>query len=227
VVYDRRIEERELEFGAVGLDEGVFFLYDDETRSWWSQILGRAVAGPLEGRELRKLPSTLTTWGRWRSLHPETTVFADPQLPGRRRFTEETFSRITLAGDAGGVVNEDLVVAVELSHGARAWLLRHLAPRRVVNDEVAGEPVVVFLARDAVTARVWGRAVGGRVLTLTAEGDRMRDAETGTLWDPLTGRALEGPLEGKGLAPVVFTHALWYAWRDQRPDTTLWTAPGS
>jgi hypothetical protein len=227
VVYDRTIEGRELEFGAVGLENGVFFLYDAETRSRWSQILGRAVEGPLEGRELRKLPSTLTTWGRWRTLHPDTTVFADRELPGRRRFTEETFSRITLAGDEGGVVNEDLVAAVELAGSARAWLLRDLAPRRVVNDEVAGEPVVVFLAADAVTAKIWGRRVGDRVLTLVAEGDHMRDAETGTLWDPLTGRALEGPLEGEGLVPVVFTHALWYAWRDQRPDTTLWTAPGS
>jgi hypothetical protein len=227
VVYDRTIDERELEFGAIGLEKGVFFLYDAETRSWWSQIVGRAVKGPLEGRELRKRPSTLTTWGRWRALHPRTTVFADPHLAKRRRFTQETLSRITLAGDKGGIVNEDLVVAVEGRRGARAWLLRHLAPRRVVNDRVDGDPVVVFLGEDAVTALVWDRRIGERALTFTAEGDRIRDTETGTLWDPLTGRALEGALEGESLVPVVFTHALWYAWRNQRPDTTLWTAPGS
>jgi hypothetical protein len=87
--------------------------------------------------------------------------------------------------------------------------------------------VVVFLGEDAVTALVWDRRIGERALTFTAEGDRIRDTETGTLWDPLTGRALEGALEGESLVPVVFTHALWYAWRNQRPDTTLWTAPGS
>jgi hypothetical protein len=225
VVYDRTFDEGELEFGAIGLEKGVFFLYDGETRSWWSQLVGRAVKGPLKGRELRKHPSTLTTWGRWRTLHPDTTVFVDPKLPGRRRFTEESFSRITLGGSAGGVVNEDLVVAVEGPERARAWLLRALAARRVANDEIDGQPLVVFLTEDAVTARVWGRAIGDRTLTFTAEGDRMRDAETGSLWDPLTGRAVEGPLEGEGLEPVVSTHALWYAWRNQRPDTTLWSAP--
>jgi len=226
VVYDRRFDGRELEFGAVGLEKGVFFLYDSETRSRWSQLVGRAVQGPLKGRALRKHPSTLTTWGRWRTLHPGTTVFRDPQLPGRRRFTEESFSRITLGGPAGGIVNEDLGVAVEGQKSARAWLLRVLASRRVVNDEIDGQPLVVFLTQDAVTARVWGRALGDRTLSFTAEGDRMRDAETGSLWDPLTGRALEGPLEGQGLEPVVSTHGLWYAWRSQRPDTTLWTPPG-
>jgi len=220
VVYDRRLGDREVDLGAVGLERGVFILYDRETGSWWNQIAGRAVRGPLEGRTLRRLPSTLTTWGRWRSLHPRTTAYTDPDLPGRRRFTEESFARITLAGD-GPVVNEDLVVAVEGKEGARAWVLRRLALERVANDVVGARPVVVFLGEDAVTARVLDRSVGGRTLTFRAEGERLRDVETGTLWDPMTGQALEGPLEGQALAPVSFTQALWYAWRSQRPDTTL------
>jgi hypothetical protein len=223
VVYDRTFDGRELEFGAVGLEKGVFFLYDEGTRSRWSQLVGRAVEGPLKGRALRKHPSTLTTWGRWRRLHPGTTVFRDPQLSGRRRFTEESLSRITLGGEAGDIVNEDLVVAVEGPRSARAWLLRLLASRQVANDEVDGRPLVVFLLPDAVTVRVWSRALGDRILAFAAEGDRMRDTETGTLWDALTGRALQGPLAGEILDPVVSTHGLWYAWRDQRPDTTLWS----
>jgi hypothetical protein len=226
VVYDRTTEGQELEFGAVGLEKGVFFLYDRETRSWWSQLRGQAVKGPLEGRLLRKHPSTLTTWGRWRQAHPRTTVFVDPHLPGRRRFTEESLSRITLGG-SGGIVPEDLVVAVEGPRSSRAYLLRLLASQRVANDTVDGQPVLVFVSLDAVTAQVWSRTVGERTLNFVAEGDRMRDAETNTLWDPLTGRGLEGPLEGVALEPVVSTYALWYAWRSQRPDTTLWGEPAS
>jgi hypothetical protein len=226
VVYDRSFDGKELDFGAVGLEKGVFFLYDQQTHSRWSQLVGRAVKGPFEGRELRKYPSTLTTWGQWRRLHPDTTVFVDPRLPGRRRFTEESMSRITLGG-AGEVVNEDLVVAVEGPRTARAYLLRRLAPKRLVNDVLDGEPLLVFLSPDAVTTRVWSRALGPRTLTFAAAGDRVRDEETGTIWDPLTGRALEGPLAGEQLEPVVSTQALWYAWRSQRPDTTLCGEPGS
>ena len=58
----------------------------------------------------------------------------------------------------------------------------------------------------------------------TQEGDRLRDAETGTVWDGLTGRALSGPLSGRALEPLVVTTALWYAWSSQHPGTTLWGA---
>lgn len=224
VVYDRAREKGEapLELGAIGLEKGVFILYDRQTGSWWSQVAGRGLRGPLEGRSLPKLPSSLTTWGRWRRLQPQTTVFADPRLPGRRRFTEETVSRITQAG-GGPARNEDLVVAVEGASGSRAYLLRRLAEERVVNDRLDGRPLAVFLAEDGVTARAMRREVAGRTLTLAARpGDRLKDAETGTSWDALTGRALEGPLQGRTLEELVLTPALWYAWRSHRPGATLW-----
>jgi hypothetical protein len=223
VVYDRA--PGGVELGAIGLEKGVFILYDRPSGSWWSQVTGRAVRGPGMGRSLPKRPSTLTTWGLWRRLHPGTTVFVDPSLPGRRRFTEESFSRITQAG-GGPVVNEDLVVAVEGASSARAYLLRQLAQERLVNDVVDGTPILAYLAEDGVTARVLRRTAAGRTLTLAAlAGDRLRDAETGSTWDALTGRATAGPLAGQELGEVVFTSALWYAWRSHRPGTTLWGEP--
>lgn len=230
MVYDRTIDDRTLELGAVGLDKGVFLLYDRQTGSWWNQIVGRAVKGPLEGRHLRKRRSTLTTWGRWRALHPDTTVFADPGLTARRRFTEESVSRVTLSG-GGAIASEDLVVGVEGPSSARAYLLRDLASSsdRVANDTLDDDPIVVLLAEDAVTPRVFRRSAGGRTLTFHSGGDRLRDEETESQWDPMTGQAVAGPLEGTELEGLVFTQALWYAWRSVRPDTTLWggkaTAP--
>jgi hypothetical protein len=223
VVYDRTPEG--LELGAIGLEKGVFILYDRQTGSWWSQVTGRGVRGTGLGHSLTKRPSTLTTWGLWRRLHPGTTVFVDPSLPGRRRFTEESLSRITQAG-GGPVLNEDLVVAVEGASNSRAYLLRRLAQEHLVNDVVDGTPIVVLLAEDGVTARVLQRTGGGRILTFAPlAGDRLKDAETGSTWDALTGRATAGPLAGQELGEMVFTSALWYAWRSHRPGTTLWGEP--
>jgi hypothetical protein len=224
VVYDRSLDGRTLDLGAVGLDKGVFILYDPQTRTRWSQVSGRATRGPQEGRVLRKKPSTVTTWGRWRRLYPATSVYADPGLPARRRFTEESMARITQSG-GGPVVNEDLVAGIEGRRGPRAYLLRKLAGPRVVNDEVDGEPVAVFLAEDGVTVSVLLRTTDGRTLTFAADGDSLRDAETGTLWDPLSGRSVSGPLAGRALQPFTVTTALWYAWRSQRPGTSLWQGP--
>ena len=165
----------------------------------------------------------MTTWAAWRRLHPRTTVWSDPRLPGRRRFTQESLSRITLAGE-GPIVNQDLVVGVEGPKSARAYLLRQLAAAgRVANDSVDGAPIVVALAEDAVTVLVWRRGMNERVLTFAASGALLRDLQTGSSWDVETGRAFQGPLAGRALTGVVHTSALWYAWRSQRPDTTLWT----
>jgi hypothetical protein len=66
--------------------------------------------------------------------------------------------------------------------------------------------------------------VDGRAFTFTAKGDRLRDQETGTAWDGLTGRAVEGPLAGKGLVRVPSSSALWYAWKAQYPDTKVFAS---
>jgi hypothetical protein len=224
VVYDRALGGRTVELGAVGLEKGVFILYDRQTGTRWSQVSGRATHGRLEGQVLRKRDSTMTTWGRWRALHPDTTVYADANLSMRRRFTEESMARITLGG-RGPVVNEDLVAGLEGRREARAYLLRRLAGPRVANDALDGEPVVVFLAEDAVTVRALRRTAAGRTLTFAVEGDALRDAETGSRWDPMTGRAFSGPLTGRTLEGLVVTTALWYAWRSQRPGTSLWEGP--
>jgi hypothetical protein len=225
VVYERTLDGEALRIGAVGLENGVFILYDPETGSRWSQVSGQATHGPLKGRALTKRDSVLTTWGRWRRLHPQTTVYTNPSLPGRRRFTEESLQRITLAGD-GPVVNEDLVAGLVVRGVARAYLVRRLAGPRLVNDSVGGEVVLVALAEDAVTARAFARSLDGRELRFALEGDdRLRDEETGSTWELASGRAVAGPLAGRALEPRVLTTALWYAWRGQNPGTTLWKGP--
>ncbi len=224
VVYGRSVDRQTLELGAVGLEKGVFILYDRQTGTHWSQVSGRATSGKREGRTLRKEASTVTTWGRWRGLHPHTSVYADPQLPSRRRFTEESWARITQSG-SGPAANEDLVAGIEGRRGARAYLLRALAGPRVVNDTLDGEPVAVFLGEDGVTVCALRRTAAGRALTFAVEDDTLRDAETGSRWDPMTGRAVSGPLAGWTLEGLVVTTALWYAWRSQRPETSLWEGP--
>ena len=223
IAYDPRLDGHQLELGEIGAQNGVSILYDRQSGSWWSQIVGKALRGPMQGRELRQWPSTLTTWGRWRQLHPATTVYVDPGPAGPRRFTEETWSWILTLTRDGSVANEDLVAGISGPKSARAWLLRRLyRAGRVVNDALDGEPVVVFLAADTVTVRILRRTVGKRTLTFRAAGDSLRDDETGSVWDPMTGRAQSGPLAGKKIESVLFTTALWYAWHSQRPDTTLW-----
>ncbi len=225
MVYARDLGKERLEFGALGAENGVLVLYDRPTHSRWSQVAGRAVAGPLSGTRLRKLPSLVTTWGRWRALHPDTTVYVDEEPPARRpRFNEETVSQVAL-GAEGPVRNEDWVVGLEGGAGSSAFLVRRVVEARVANERFDGRPIVAFVTEDLTTVVVWERIVDGRTLTFTADRDRLRDSETASVWDALTGQAVAGPMAGRALVRVPSSSAVWYAWKAPYPDAKVYGEP--
>ncbi len=85
-------------FGVSGkLVNSNLIMYDRGSESWWSQVLGSLIRGDSEellGRTLVELRVIWTTWGRWRSVYPETTVL-----------TEDTGEPINYARDPYGSYN--------------------------------------------------------------------------------------------------------------------------
>jgi len=74
-VYNRALGGKTLTFGVSGkLYQSNLVLYDEDTQSLWSQLEGKALAGPMAGQKLTAVPSTLTTWEGWRKKHPTTDV---------------------------------------------------------------------------------------------------------------------------------------------------------
>ena len=61
---------------------GNLVMYDLATRSYWSQILARAICGPATGTTLSIRPSTVATWADWRDRHPDTSVLLPPPHSG-------------------------------------------------------------------------------------------------------------------------------------------------
>ncbi len=198
-------------------------MYDDQTHSWWSQLFGEATKGTMKGKKLVKLPSTMTTWKKWKALHPDTTSYIKRSIPYHQQsdFSGDYLAEMAQKED-GPVEATDLVIGVEGHIEAKAYLLRYLAKKRVLNDALETHPIVVFLGEDLATVRVLDRVVGGKTLTFSlTEGDRLQDAETSSVWDPMTGMALSGPLQGRRLNAYVSTSSLWYAWKKYRPDSEL------
>lgn len=220
--FDRRRGKETLEIGHVSevrLDTLV--LYDARTRSRWGLLTGEAFEGPLAGQRLGRWPSLLTTWGRWRALHPATTVYVSPEEAARGfELDDARIRRVVLAG-GGPPRRGDWVVGLEGRTSSVAFLVRALAKLRVANDVLDGRPIVVFLTSDLTTTLVWSRSLGKRTLTFSADADRMVDAETRSSWDALSGRALSGPLAGRSLSAVPATTGFWHAWRAHHPDTLV------
>ena len=220
-MYDRELEGTAHNFGTIGVDEGTLIMYDDETQSYWSQLVGKAVSGEMKGTQLEKIPSTMTTWGQWKALHPTSTVYVKPSVPYNSRFTSATFEKIA-AMEPGPVRSNDLIVGLEGHVQARAYLVRRLARERFVEEQFEGAPIGVYLSEDLSTARVFERTVDGRVLSFSLNTDEeLVDAETGSRWNPVNGEALSGKLKGNMLQALISTYAVWFAWEHYRPDTTI------
>jgi len=78
VAFEASIDGKATDFGVSGLlYNSDVLLYDRETESLWSQILGKAVAGKRVGKHLTPIPISHTTWRDWRSKHPATQVMSD------------------------------------------------------------------------------------------------------------------------------------------------------
>ncbi|MDP7105413.1 MAG: DUF3179 domain-containing (seleno)protein, partial [SAR202 cluster bacterium] len=65
-------------------------------------------------------------------------------------------------------------------------------------------------SRDVGATGVFDTHVDGKKLAFRVEGDRFVDEETGSTWNIL-GQAVDGPLKGQQLTPIVHTNVFWFA----------------
>ncbi len=75
VVFDRRLDDRVLEFGVTGnLRKSDMVMYDRNTESWWQQFLGEAIVGELTGSRLKAIPARLEAWEKFSARHADGRV---------------------------------------------------------------------------------------------------------------------------------------------------------
>ncbi len=90
MVYAREVDGKVLDLGVSGaLYRDALVLYDRETGSYWSQVTGEAIRGPLAGKKLAEIQSVVTTWREWKREHPDTLVLRSD--PGPRRSPYEAY----------------------------------------------------------------------------------------------------------------------------------------
>jgi hypothetical protein len=91
--------------------------------------------------------------------------------------------------------------------------------------------VLVTFGPPSELGMIFNRNVEGRSLTFEATSETanglmlMKDLETGTSWEALTGRAIGGPLVHAELRRIPYEYSFWFAWKDLHPQTEIYT-PG-
>ena len=176
------IGDEETVFGNQGALYGnAMTWWDHDTGSIWSQPLGEAILGLRTGKRLELLPSTLTTWSAWREAHPATLAMES-------------------RGGRAGVRLEDTVIVVEFGSDGAAYPIVDLWGMGVANDIVGGLDIAVVAdPSDRNRWPVFSRVLDDRTVLLEIRNGELIDVGTGTVWDPVRGIGLEGPLQGEVL----------------------------
>ena len=73
-MWERSINGQPLTFHLAGINNQNFLMRDEETGSFWQQISGKAISGPLAGRQLELSHSDELTFGLWKQENPRGTV---------------------------------------------------------------------------------------------------------------------------------------------------------
>lgn len=229
-MYAREINGQEFSFGVSGkLIRNVLVMYDRQTESYWSQLLGEAVEGQMVGTKLEFLPSWMMSWESWKDLHPDTLALDKGRFSGSRD-TYESYYLSNSAGVIGETLIDDrlytkeFVVGVELDGASVAYPFSVLNDEPVVNDYVGNFQLLVVFNKDTASGTVFDRKVGDQILTFSATPATtiITDLETGSTWDSFSGKATEGPLAGKELKPVKNTPSFWFGWKDFHPNTRVY-----
>ena len=205
MVHRRSIEGEAVVFGNHGALWGnAMTWFDHDTGTIWSQPIGEAIVGPLKGATLELLPSTLTEWGEWKRLHPDTRALNAPGAPT-------------------GFALQQMSIVVALGEDSAAYPVPELTD--VANDTVNGIPIAVVVeAREGESWTVFSRTLdSGAIVELefTESGDLL-DRVTGTTFHVSRGTGISGPLADQTLDQLPGFTSFAKDYTTFYPDGRIW-----
>ena len=249
IVFDRRLNGVTHDFGTSGkLRNSDLIMWDRQTETWWQQFTGEAIVGELAGKTLTFLPATIVSYEDFKAANPDGKVLSrdtgfsrsygtNPYV-GYDRADQPPF---LYDGDLDGrLLPKERVVSVSIGDTDAAFPYSILRDERVVPYTVNGQDLVVFFksgttsaldrgsikdSRDIGATGVFEPRVEGQKLTFRIDGDAIVDNETGSMWSVL-GRAVEGPLSGEQLPPIVHGDHFWFSWAAFKPLSLIYQEAG-
>ena len=236
-MWSREVAGRRLTFHLAGINNQNFLMRDDETGTYWQQISGRAISGPLEGQQLALILSDELTFKVWCEEEPGGTVLAgvpeyasDYEVKDWDKRMKRTPTVIQFPEQ--GMSSRDLVLGIRTAGASRGYLYDRVIEAKLVKDRVGGDPVLLVVGADDQSVRAFRDRMPGyedapdffRLNSRETGGALMLDAVSGSRWN-FQGCAISGPAKGRCLERVAMLKDYWFDWRNYNPATTIWRQP--
>jgi hypothetical protein len=245
-VFDRRVKAKVYTFGVSGmLRYSDMVMYDRQTQSLWQQFTGQAIVGDMVGTSLKRIPAQIISFEQFKTTY-KTGLVLSRDTGHRRNYGRNPYVGYDDIDNKPHLYRgkEDprlkpmaKLITVNINNISKAYPYSITRKKRVINDEVGGQKIVIFHDRGAASALdkaeiaqsredgstgVFHRKLAGQLLTFSKKGETFMDDQTSSIWD-ITGRAIQGELKGKKLSPVVHGDYFAFAWLVFKPETKIYT----
>ncbi len=220
------VDGRRLTFEVFGLKQAVLIMIDRETGSIWTHLDGKAIQGPMKGKRMTIVPLPQMTWGEWKKSRPDTLVLS-PETPFANRYRSVRIARYNQREAGFGddrLASNALVIGVEVDGAFKGYPVDEVGKVGVVNDTLAGQPIVIVYDSAAQSGLAFSRVVDDQVLEFYNNGNEgleLRDRATNSTWE-IQGLAVEGSLKGAKLDFVPSFISEWYGWSGYHPETDIY-----
>jgi hypothetical protein len=231
------VNGRVLHFYLAGINNQNFLMRDRETGTWWQQITGKAIYGPLQGAALVPVLSDELTFGEWRSESPSGWVLV-PVAKYAKEYDsnwEPEVAKLPVVISFPGteLKSRDVVIGLTVNGAARAYPWEIFEKQSPVLDRVNGVPLLLVLGPDGKSFRVFVSRIGGQDAEFFLQANNqpdgaaekkewsLLDTRTGSQWN-FQGCATAGPSAGKCLERIRALKDYWFDWRNYHPETTIY-----
>ncbi len=218
-----------LAFHLAGINNQNFLMRDEQTGSYWQQISGLAVSGPLTGKQLKLIPSDELSLALWKKEQPRGTVLKDvatytAEYAKPDWDIEMKKAPTVLSYARPGLAPRDLMLGIHAFGATRAFPYDDVVKQKLVLDRVGSEPVLLVLGPDNQSVRAFRarRANAGVTPEFYRNDDgTMMDDTTGSRWN-FQGCAIDGKAKGSCLESIYVIKDYWFDWRNYNPNTTVY-----
>lgn len=214
-------------FRLVGMDHYNAMFEDETTKSWWRQVNGEAIAGPLLGTTLTEVPSEQMSLQAWMDRYPNTLVMQpDPAFKDRyeslEKYDEGKMEGKLEGRDSLSWKDKSWVVGVQMGLFAKAYDWNQLVKDRVINDRIKGLPVMLALESDSVSFHSWVPVVGKDTLRFSySDSLKILVDQNQSRWN-WKGECVEGTMKGINLETVQSYQEFWHSWKTFHPNTEIY-----
>jgi hypothetical protein len=227
-VYSPYIDGKLQDFRLVGMDHFNAMFEDAATKSWWRQESGTAIAGPLKGTSLKEIPSSQMALSDWLALHPGSYILQPDSIFKKEYVDLKGYDVDTLHSslekrDSASWKLKSWVIGVNVNNHFKAYDWNILAKKEMIEDSVAGIPLLLTMNEDERTFYVLNRNASNGLLHFSYDSttQMLHDVKTNSTWN-VNGTCIEGSMKGTQLRSVQSYQEFWHSWREFHPQTEVY-----